>query len=418
MPGHQHISDNDPHDKPKIIQEKANADLPTTRLDNQHSSISSQDKANNIIVHHVDHGAKGYSIYLAGILWITCIAFLLVYLYIDICVLYKDHLLVRDLPSLQQRGLIYYMSRFMHLFTYTFLAFSMVWIMFKAHKTRAMLYFVLVIELLVLSGIANQLYVLGFFDGYLYFQSALALAFGLPLIKLVQEFPLHLSRQNIIRAATHKRFRYGLIGPLVWLLKIKNQLLSLLPLFLVIAWLLPGLSYEVRTWIILVGCVSVSIGYVLVQIDGSSHKKLQPLYWWLWSLLITALFYLYMVAAQLLQLNLPIEIWQIFFTISLASIIVCCLMTVYFTDLLDAALVLRKTLLYGSLLFILLTLFGSMEHFGVDRLADWLNVNNTLISSVFAGLTGMLFHPLKQKLSHWMKRFENSQVIIRAEPQN
>ncbi len=103
------------------------------------------------------------------------------------------------------------------------------------------------------------------------------------------------------------------------------------------------------------------------------------------------------------------------FTIANISIIVCCLVTIYFTDILDGALVLRKTFLYGSLLLILLTFFGSMEHYVIHHLAHFFQLQNTLISSIFAGLTGLLFHPLKEKFSHWIKHFEKREM--KAQPE-
>jgi len=359
-------------------------------------------------------GHQNYSIFLVYLLWFLGILCLCIYIYIDIRLIYIDHRLTRNLPSLKERGFFYFMSRITHLFTMTFLAFSLIWTLFKAQKSRAVLYFVLFLELFVLSGIAEQLYIMEIFNGYPDFIATFVGIIGIFLIKLLQEFPLHLTKHHINLTLAHRRFGRRLIRPLSWLLKMQYCCLIFLPVFLGIAWLAPGLNFLIRTWMIDAIAITVGSCYVFIQIKCSSRNQLQPLYWWLWVLLMYLLFYIYSIITQLLKLGFPDEIWRILFTVTLISIIICCLMTIYFTDLLDATLVLRKTFLYGSLVLILLIFFGSMEHYVIHNLAEWLHLENNVISSILAGLTGLLFHPLKEKLSHWIKHFEKREMKRQA----
>ncbi len=373
------------------------------------------DKENGDAQHHSEVVHQNYPVLLVYLLWILGVLCLCTYIFIDVRVIYIDHRLTRFLAPIQERGIFYYISRSTHFLTYTFLAFSVIWTLVKAQKSRPVLYFVLLVELLVLLGIAEQLYILEIFNRYPDFSTTLIAVFGIFLIKFCQEFPLHLNKQHIVSALAHRRFGPRLIRPLSWLLKMQNLLVFFLPLFFVISWLVPGLTFLIRGWMNGVIFLTVGFCYIFIQINCSSRKQLQPLYWWLWALLINFLYYLYIIINQLLQLGLPDEIWRILFTLALISIIICVLMTVYFTDLLDAALVLRKTFLYGSLLLILLTFFGTMEHYVFHHLAHWLHLKNTVITSIFSAITGMLFHPLKEKLSHWIKHFEKKEMKVHAD---
>jgi len=373
-----------------------------------------QDIVNRDIYHHSQISHRNYSVVLVYLLWVLGVLCLCTYIYIDARLIYIDNRLTRNLPPLKERGIFYIISRITHLLTMTFLAFSLIWTLFKAHKSRAVIYFVLVLELFVLSGIAEQLYIMEIFNRYPDFIASFVAVIGIFLIKLFQEFPLHLTKQDINLALAHRRFGRRLIRPLSWLLKMQYCCLIFLPLFLGIACLATGLNFLIRMWLISAIAITVGSCYVYIQINCSSRKQLQPLYWWLWVLLMYLLYYLYSIITHLLNLGLPDEIWMILFTIALISIIISCLMTMYFTDILDATLVLHKTFLYGSLLMILLTFFGSMEHYAIDNLAQWLHLENNVISSIFAGLTGLLFHPLKEKLSHWIKHFQKGEMKVQA----
>ena len=373
------------------------------------------DKENGDTQHHSEAVHQNYPVLLVYLLWILGALCLCTYIFIDVRLIYSDHRLTRFLPPIQERDIFYFMSRSTHLLTYTFLAFSVIWTLVKAQKSRPVLYFVLLIELLVLLGIAEQLYILEIFNRYPDFSTTFTAVFGIFFIKFSQEFPLHLNRQHIVHALAHRRFGRRLIRPLSWLLKMQNLLVVFLPLFFVIGWLVPGLTYIIRGWMLIAIMLIVGLYYIFIQINCGSRKQLQPLYWWLWGFVINFLYYLYIIINQLLQLGLPDEIWRILFTLTLISIITCCLMTVYLTDLLDGALVLRKTFLYGSLLLVLLTFFGAMEHYVFHHLAHWLHLKNTVITSVFSAITGMLFHPLKEKFSHWIKHFEKREMKVHAD---
>jgi hypothetical protein len=401
-------------DESKPFQEEANkksSDLHQIELNNPHSPTSLQDAENNTTNHQTQIGPQKHSRLLVSVLWILSVLCLSLYLYIDIRLIFIDHLLTRYLPPVQDRGTLYFISRTTHLSTTTFLAFSTIWTLFKAQKSKAVLYFVLFFELYVLLGIAEQLYIMEIFNSYPYFLSTLTILVLFTFLRLLLEFPLHLTKGHIVHALAHRPFGRRLVRPLSWLLKMQNSLVFFLPLFLVIAWLIPGVPFLLRSWMITAIAMIVGSAYVLIQMQCGSRKQLQPLYWWLWVLFIHFLFYMYRIVDLLLNLNLPDEIWRILFIITLLSIIICCFLTVFFTDLLDAALVLRKTFLYGCLLLILLTFFGSLEHYLFHHLAHWLHLKDTIITSIFAAITGMLFHPLKEKLSHWIKHFEERQKV-------
>ncbi|MEO6734585.1 MAG: hypothetical protein ABIN01_25415 [Ferruginibacter sp.] len=235
---------------------------------------------------------------------------------------------------------------------------------------------------------------------------------GIFLIKLLQEFPLHLTKKDVVFSLHHRGFGKWLIGPLSWFLDIKKIWLIFLPLFLVIAWLVPGINFVVRSWLINGIALIIGFCYIFIQINCSTPKQLQPLYWVLWAMWVNFLFSIYLIITQFFNVGLMDDGGRLLFTASLVSLIIFCLMTVYFTDLLDAGLILRKTFIYGSLLLILLAFFGTVEHYLIHSLAHWLHLKNSVVSSIFAGITGMLFHPLKEKLSHWVKHFEKQTMPV------
>ena len=333
------------------------------------------------------------------LLWIMGISGLGLFVYID-------YLLILSLPQLKKEGIISVLARFIHCFTISFCAFTVIWILLKAVKTRPVFYFVLLLESFVLIGVCEQFYVFNRFPGFPDFWASFIAFIGIIFIRFSQEFPLQLTKAHIRNSFHQPGHIHWLVSPLSWLLKPLHTWLIFLPLFMAIALIGPHRQSEVR--FMLITCMMLAVGcfYVRIQFHYNNRSQLKPLYWWGWSLLIQLFFYLYRIITDLLGLNLPDNIWKVLFMIMMLSIVITLLLSVYFTDLLDAAVVLRKTFLYGSLLLILLLLFGTLEHFVIHKLSHWLHLSNTLITSLFAGATGLLFHPLKEKLTHWMQQAE------------
>src|SRR6478736_6435052 len=145
------------------------------------------------IYHNSQVGHRNYSVLMVYLLWILGILCLCIYIYIDIRLIYIDHRLTLNLPPLKERGVFYFISRITHLLTLTFLAFSLIWTLFKAQKSRPVLYFVLFLELYVLLGIAEQLYIMEVFIHYPDFMASFSAIIGIFLIRFLQEFPLHLT---------------------------------------------------------------------------------------------------------------------------------------------------------------------------------------------------------------------------------
>ena len=305
-----------------------------------------------------------------------------------------------------EKGIISVLSRFTHCFTTSFIAFTVIWILLKAVKTRPVFYFLLLLELFVVISACEQFYVLNRFPGFPDYWASFMAFIGIIFIRLSQEFPLRLAKSHIHHSFRQNSRIHWLAHPLTWLLKPLHCWIIFLPLFMIIAFVGPYRQSEVRFMSITCIMLAVASCYLPVQLHHNSRRQLQPLYWWAWSLLIQLFFYGYRIIVGLLNLNLPDNIWKVLFIIMLLSIIITVLMSVYFTDLVDSRVVLRKTFLYGSMLLIFLLFFGALEHFVIHKLSHWLHLSNTLITSLFAGATGMLFHPLKEKLKNWMQKAE------------
>ena len=91
------------------------------------------------------------------------------------------------------------------------------------------------------------------------------------------------------------------------------------------------------------------------------------------------------------------------------SLLFTVVMIVFFSDLLNAKLFLQKTVIFGAIVFIFLFAFSFVEHFVVHWLAQFLQIHNIYVSSTFACIIGMFFHPVKKKLEKWLKFDENEE---------
>jgi len=215
---------------------------------------------------------------------------------------YIDYLLILSLPQLKEKGIISVLSRFIHCFTTSFVAFTAIWILVKAVKTRSVFYVLLLLEIYVLIGACEQFYVFNRFPDFPDYWASFASFLGIIFIRFSQEFPLKLTKLHI-----HNSFRstHWFTHTLTWLLKPLHVWLVFLPLFMLIAFLGPYKQSEVRFMSVTCIMLALACCYFPVQLHYNSRSQLQPLYWWGWTLLIQLLFYVYRIIVSLLKLNLP-----------------------------------------------------------------------------------------------------------------
>ena len=99
-------------------------------------------------------------------------------------------------------------------------------------------------------------------------------------------------------------------------------------------------------------------------------------------------------------------VMQLIFNILNGLIMVICFAAaVFYAGAISPALIVRKTLVYGATVALLLFLFAVIEIYVAHSLIHALHVNDRFASAVLGAIFGLAFHPLKHRIEHFLKRF-------------
>jgi hypothetical protein len=85
--------------------------------------------------------------------------------------------------------------------------------------------------------------------------------------------------------------------------------------------------------------------------------------------------------------------------------VICFAAAVFYAGAISPALIVRKTLVYGATVALLLFLAAVMEIYVAHTLIHALHVNDRFASAILGAIFGLAFHPLKHRIEHFLKRF-------------
>ena len=214
------------------------------------------------------------------------------------------------------------------------------------------------------------------------------------LIRMLQESPVQLTSQMVNGVYKPRGFSKLPAVMLNWLLKGYNLWFVLFPFGYIFHVFVPAnVVYEIVY-------ISLALLYLFVHIRSNYTISKRPLYWILWALVLQLFWVLTVQCFILFDASMNAVIFYISDSILNLSLLFAFVMSVYFSDLLDPQLILKKTIIYGIIIFLFTFLFGTTEHFIIHQLSHYLHIESVYISSTFACLMGMCFHPLKEKLTH------------------
>jgi len=97
------------------------------------------------------------------------------------------------------------------------------------------------------------------------------------------------------------------------------------------------------------------------------------------------------------------------------TIVVCFATAVFYAGAMSSALIVRKTLVFGATVGLLLFLSAVVEIYVAHSLIHALHVSDRFASAVLGAIFGLAFHPLKHRIEHFMKRFAPKDKLT-AEP--
>ena len=169
----------------------------------------------------------------------------------------------------------------------------------------------------------------------------------------------------------------------------------------------PGVHVFIPMWM---AVTATGILYFYITLRGSDGEARHKVLWFFEAVLAAAMFTVFAGAIDLVlgESMTPDAraVVQLIFRIAAGLSVVICLATaVFYAGAMSSALVIRKTLVFGATVGLLLFLSAVVEIYVAHSLIHALHVSDRFTSAVLGAIFGLAFHPLKNRIEHFMKRF-------------
>jgi hypothetical protein len=136
----------------------------------------------------------------------------------------------------------------------------------------------------------------------------------------------------------------------------------------------------------------------------STHTERNKILWLGWGVLIFSFLAILMIIIQLFNKEMSETLRLIFNSLMAASLVLSMAMSLFFSDTFDTGILIRRTLVDGTIFTIIIILYNTLEHYFLHWLSEVLHLSDVLISSFLSGIFVMIFSPLHHRLMHFLER--------------
>ncbi len=224
---------------------------------------------------------------------------------------------------------------------------------------------------------------------------------GTAFIKSLQIFPRALTRDDISSV-----FKWKIPAAyLKW--SLKNYTWIVYPVIIFGAGFLstlykPVLGFTVaflNIGILITGTLSLFANY-----RRSTTSEKNKILWLLWGVLTYTFVAIIAIITELFNNETSPLIRLIFTSLTSASLIVSMVMSLFFSDTFDTGILIRRTIVDGSVFTMIIILYNTIEHYFLHWLSEVLHLSDVLISSFLSGLFVMVFSPVHHRFMHYLER--------------
>ncbi|MHB1277683.1 MAG: hypothetical protein ACYC1Q_04730 [Bacteroidia bacterium] len=138
--------------------------------------------------------------------------------------------------------------------------------------------------------------------------------------------------------------------------------------------------------------------YLNYKISSPSNRnKIVWLFWGFLSYLLLTVLY---VVLTYTSPEILLEVSILFKILRALPIFIAVTMCLFFFDTFDTGVLIRRTLVDGSVFIVIVFLYNTLEHYFLHWLSHEFHISNVLISSVLSGFFVLIFSPIHHKFMH------------------
>ncbi len=271
-------------------------------------------------------------------------------------------------------------------------------IVLKSSPNKGILLYAFFLSLMSQNAALQYLYFLNnawIGNSLLVISSALT---GTIFIKSLQSFPRELTEVdiNIVFPKNKILNRY-----IKW--SLKKYTWVLFPVIIGIAGMLADESY-LSGALVNIGILLTAMFALIINYKRSTRSEQNKILWLFWGLLTYT--FLSIITAIIYSFSPEnIDSLKLFFGwLKTIVLVFSTVMSLFFSDTFDTGIIVKRTIVDGSIFIIIVLIYNTLEHYFLHWLSHELHVSDVLISSVLSGVFVLVFSPIHHKLMHFMEK--------------
>jgi len=136
----------------------------------------------------------------------------------------------------------------------------------------------------------------------------------------------------------------------------------------------------------------------------STISERNKILWLLWGILTYSFLAIIGITIQLFNNESGTTFRLILNTLMAASLTGSMIMCLFFSDTFDTGILIRRTIVDGSVFTIIIILYNTIEHYFLHWLSEVLHLSDVLISSFLSGIFVMIFSPVHHRMMNFLER--------------
>lgn len=216
---------------------------------------------------------------------------------------------------------------------------------------------------------------------------------GTVYIKAFQYFPRQISKEDIKSVFPKGKILSGYLT-----LAIKNNTWFIFPV------ILAGIALIVSPNLMDVFILITALLGLYVNFKKSSSNERDKILWLFWGVLTFTFLVIIHLLLNYFNKESSNAIRLLFSALTNFVLVFSLLMSLFFSNAFDTGILIRRTLVDGSIFIIIVLVYNTIEHYFLHWLSHKLEISDVLLSSVLSGIFVLAFSPLHHKFMTYLEK--------------
>lgn len=153
-----------------------------------------------------------------------------------------------------------------------------------------------------------------------------------------------------------------------------------------------------------IGILITGVLFLYAAYKRSTYSERNKILWLFWGVVTYSFLTIIALSIRVFNQEMSLIVRLTIISLMSASLTLSMVMCLFFSDTFDTGIIVRRTIVDGSIFTIIVILYNTIEHYFLHWISHELHLSNVLVSSFLSGIFVMIFSPVHHKLMHFIER--------------